>query len=125
MSDRSIGEPVLQRVCWPDASLEHFAADYDAVALRIRELSGRVLLIHCEGYIGYGLDGFWDETFIERVELVEDHPAIERYVKNISTRHDSGNEQRNTRRWKALIIHLGDGCCLEIVAARFSVGVAR
>jgi len=104
MSDHSRFETVLTSVLWPDAAIEHFAADYDAVVLRVRESTGRVLLIHCEGHIGYSLDGSWDETYIERVELVEDHPAIERNVKNISTRPgllvwlDSGNEARNTRR---------------------------
>ncbi len=115
-----------EQVLWPDATLEQVTIDYDAVSLRVRESTGRARLIRCEGHIGFGLFGFWDEMIIESAEMSTKHPAIERCTSSISRRLgegwiDSGNEQRNARDWVALIVHLSDGCCLEIVATRFTV----
>ena len=116
----------LHKVLWPDAILEHVAADYDAVVLRVRESTGRVRTIRCEGYVGYGVCGFWDEVVIERALVSTSHPFIERCTTSISGRlgddwPESGNEARNTRKWKALVIHLLDGASLEVVAAKFTV----
>jgi hypothetical protein len=126
MTGRSRDASVLNQVLWPDATLEYLAVDYDSVVLRVREATGQVRTIRCEGHIGYGLCGFWDEVIIERAEIAAEHPFIERCVSSISRRLgqgwiDSGNEQRNTRRWNALVVYLSDGSCLEIVAARFAV----
>lgn len=117
---------MLEQVLWQDSALEHVGADYDSVVLRVRESTGQVRTIRCEGHIGYGLCGSWDEIIIERVEVAAEHPFIERCVSSISRRLgagwiDSGNEQRTMRQWKALIVHLSDGSCVEIVAARFTV----
>lgn len=126
MTGRSEDESAFNQVLWPDASLEHVAADYDAVTLRIRESTGQARTIRCEGHIGFCLSGFWDEVIIERAELTLQHPFIERCVSSITRRlgedwGDSGNEQRNTRAWKALVVHLSDGSCVEVVAARFTL----
>lgn len=104
-------QSVLDAVLWPDATLEQMTADYEAVVLRIRESTGRVRMLRCEGHIGYGLCGFWDEVVIERAELRSEHPLIERCVDSISRRLgpgwiESGNEQRNTRQWQVLVVHL-------------------
>lgn len=116
---------MLEHVLWPDATLEYVAVDYDSVVLRVRESTGQMRTIRCEGHIGYGLCGFWDEVIIERAEVTSTHPFIERCVSSISQRLgqgwiDSGNEQRNSRQWRALVVHLSDGSCVEIVAARFT-----
>jgi hypothetical protein len=127
MPGHSESKAVLEQVLWPDATFEHLAVDYNAVVLRIRESTGTLKTVRCEGHIGLALQGFWDEVVVERAEIATEHPAIEESVSSISRRQgrewiDSGNEQRNSRRWTALLVHLSDGCCLEIVAAKFTVG---
>lgn len=126
MTGRSETDLALGHVLWPDATLEHVAADYDTVVLRIRESTGIERRIRCEGHIALSIEGFWDEVIVERAELVSEHVAIERATNSISRRFGanwlaSGNEERNSRRWLALIVHLADGCTLEVVAARFWV----
>ena len=116
----------MESILWPDASLEHVSVDYDAVVLQVRESTGQVKSVRCEGHIAFELSGFWDEVIIESAQLVSEHPAIDRAVRSIAQRlgdgwTDSGNEQRNTRRWMALVIDLSDGCAIEVVAAKFSV----
>lgn len=127
MTGRSESDLALAHVLWPDATLEQVTVDYDTVVLRIRESTGTERTIRCEGHIALGLEGFWDEVIIEHAELVSKHPTIERATSSISRRFgtswlDSGNEERNSRRWLALIVHLADGCSLQVVAARFCVG---
>jgi hypothetical protein len=117
----------MEQVLWRDASLEQASVDYDAVVLRIRESSGQVKSVRCEGYIAFALSGFWDETIIESAELLSQHPAIERAVSNIARRlgkgwTDSGNEQRNSRRWGSRDPPLG-GCSIDVVAAKCSVAM--
>ena len=80
MSGHSSSGTVLEQVLWPDATLESVTADYDAVTLRVRETSGKIRTICCEGYIGYAMYGFWDEVIIERAEITTEHPAIDRCV---------------------------------------------
>jgi hypothetical protein len=106
--------------------VEHVGLDYDSVLLRVRESSGLLRTVRCEGHIALCLDGFWDEVIVERAELASDHPAIRKSLSSISRRlgrnwPDSGNAQRNSRHWSALIVHLSDGCTIEIVAAKFTV----
>jgi len=89
-------------------------------------VNGYVKSVRCEGYIAFGLSGFWDEVIIDRAQLLSEHPSIDRALSSITQRlgtdwSDSGNEQRNTRRWMALVIHLSDGCLIEIVAANFTI----
>ena len=55
---------------WPDADLEQASLDYDAVVLRIRESTGHVKMVRCEGYIAFEMSGFWDEMIIESAELL-------------------------------------------------------
>jgi hypothetical protein len=119
-------EPMLHQVLWPDATLEQVMADYDSVALRIRESTGRIRTIRCEGHIGYALCGFWDEVIIERAEVRLEHPFLDLCVNSLSRRlghelSESGNVERNTRKWKVLLVHLSDGSCIEVAAAKFAV----
>jgi hypothetical protein len=119
-------DAVLAEVSWPDAELQRLTIDYDAVMLTVRESTGTERFIRCEGYIGYDMCGFWDEVVVERVELTDRHDAIDRCKNELSRRWganltDTGNDQRNSRTWQALILHLSDGAALELVAARFSV----
>jgi hypothetical protein len=119
-------EQVLDKVLWTDAALEQVTADYNSVVLRVRESTGVVRTIRAEGYIGMNLHGFWDEVIIERAEVSRVHPTIDSCINSISQRFgerwpESGNKTRNSRKWLALIVHLSDGACLEVVAAALSV----
>jgi len=126
MPGHSNDEAVLTEVLWADAELGTVSIDYDAVTVGVKESTGKQRLIRCEGYVGYGLCGFWDEVVVVRAELTDHHEAIQRCTNELSRRWgtdwpDTGNDGRNSRQWKALVIHLSDGTALEIVAARFSV----
>jgi len=131
MTGHSLDKSELDIVLWPDATLEQVAADYDAVTLRVRESTGQLRTIRCEGHVGYALCGFWDEIVIEHAIVTQDHPFIAECVENIARRLgagwiDSGNEQRNTRQWTALVVQFLDGARLQVVAARFTLdGSAR
>jgi hypothetical protein len=110
---------------WPDAELRSVLVDYDSVSITIRESTGLVRNVRCEGYIGYSICGFWDEVVIDNAELTDQHEAIDRCIAAISRRlgshwPETGNPARNTKNWKALIIRLSDGASLEIVAAEFT-----
>jgi hypothetical protein len=115
----------MHDVLWPDASIESVTADYDAIVLRLRESTGRQRVVRCEGYIGYALQGFWDEVIVSSARLMDQHPSIDRALQSLQGRlgsalGESGNVLRNTRDWKALIVELLDGASLEIVAVGFT-----
>jgi hypothetical protein len=114
---------VLGQFRWTDASIEDIHIDYEAVTLRIAQEDGKVSTLRAEGYIGCSLVGFWDEMIIERVEIVENHAGLAACVDTVRRRQgaswsDTGSEARNSRRFFALLVHLIDGCVLEIFAAR-------
>ena len=93
--------PAHMSVLWPDAAIERLTVDYDAVVLQIREATGTVKRVRCEGHIGLSLNGFWDEVIIEGADVLTSHPAIDRAVASITQRLgatwlDSGNEQRGS-----------------------------
>jgi hypothetical protein len=78
------------------------------------------------GYIGFRMLGAWDEMTIERADLQHDHPLIRECVESMTKRlgqnwEESGSPSRNMRTWSALVVHLGDGCALQVVAADFDV----
>lgn len=119
-------EDELGKICWPDALLEEVAITYDAVLLSVRQSNGVSHTLRAEGYIGYNLVGFWDELIIERAVISDAHPGLSACIESIHSRNgaafaDSGNVERNRRRWFALLLHLCDGCVLEIFPARIYV----
>jgi hypothetical protein len=119
---RSLSE-LLGQILWTDASIKDIQIDYEAVTLRIAQDDGKIFTLRAEGYIGYNLVGFWDEMIIERAEVVEKHAGLAACVDTVRRRHgaswpDTGSEARNSRRFFALLVHLIDGCVLEIFAAR-------
>lgn len=126
MHGHSSGEAVLQQVLWPDAELLAVSIDYAAVVIKIRESTGKVRSVRCEGYIGYSLAGFWDEVVVDRAKVVDSTDFAERCVNDISKRFgrdwpSTGNEQRNTRTWRVLVIQFSDGAQMEVVAASLQV----
>ena len=120
MTGRSNAEE-LARIYWADAEIEDIVIDYDCVALRVLQTDQKIATLRAFGYIGYNAVGFWDEMVIERAEVVDDHPELRACMSSINKRHptgDTGSEDRNTRRWFAVLVHLSDGCVIEIFAAR-------
>lgn len=100
--------------------------DFDAVVLAVTDYNGIPWMVRAEGYIGFCFEGIWDEMIIERAEISEHHPVIQKYSESIARRLgpawvDSRNATRNTRRWQALVVHFINGARLEIVAAAFTV----
>jgi len=116
----------MNNVLWPDAELQTIKVDYDAVIITIQEATGATRTVRGEGYIGYQMCGFWDEIVLVRAELFDQHPAIDRCTDMLTRRmgsawHVTGNQARNGRNWKALILHFSDESTFELVAAQFSV----
>src|SRR3569623_77011 len=104
---RSAGDASVGRmnVLWTDATIERCT-------------------LRCRGYIGFSVEGFWDEAIVERAELSTTHPAIQRARDAIGRRHrskvpTSGSPARNDGVSSCLTITLIDGCEIVVVAARF------
>lgn len=126
MTGRFSVNEVTSSVRWPDSLLEKVTVDYETVRVQVRESTGTTKVVLASGYVGYALVGFWDEGVIEKVEILDDHPSIARCVESITKRlganwSDTGSPDRNTRRWRAMLVYLSDGAVLEIVAASFAI----
>jgi hypothetical protein len=124
MPGHSHDDHALNTVLWPDADIEGITIDYDVFSLSINESTGRSRTIRGLGYIGFRMLGVWDEMIVEKAELRSNHPLIQECVENMTKRlgtswMESGSPARNSRNWSALIVHLGDGCELQVVAADF------
>lgn len=114
------------KVRWVDAEILGVAIDYDTVSLRVRESDGALRTLRAWGYIGYSMNGFWDELIVERAEVLDAHERLDSCVDGIRRRLgsrwlDSGSESRNSRQWFALLVHFLDGSVLEVFAARLTV----
>ena len=115
----------FRSVLWPDANLESISVDYDTIELALTESTGRQVRVLCAGHIGLTIVGFWDEMIVERAEVLDDDPAIDKCVRNIYDRHsgtvlDTGCPPRNTKEWALLRIRLIDGLAIDVVATQFS-----
>jgi hypothetical protein len=116
----------LDEVLWRDSEIESLNIDYDEVRIVIRETTGRHLELCCEGYIGYGCSGFWDEVVIEKADVMEFHPFVDKCVEGIAARlgsnpHPSGNNTRNNESWKAFVLRLIDGAEIVVACGDLSV----
>jgi len=111
-------------VLWTDATIERCTLDYDDVVIEVEQANGERCTLRCRGYIGFSVEGFWDEAIVERAELSTTHPAIQRARDAIGRRHrskvpTSGSPARNDGVSSCLTITLIDGCEIVVVAARF------
>jgi hypothetical protein len=117
---------LLDDVLWTDAELQSVKMDYDDVGIALAESSGRQVSVNCSGFIGFHLCGFWDEAVIEEAVVVNDDPVIDACVHSIRTRYsgevpETGNSERNRRKWFLLRIILSDGASIDIVAAGLKI----
>jgi len=113
-------------ILWPDASMKRLAAGYDELTVYLNEDNGVSKALHCKGYLGLQLVGFWDEIIVESASVYIDHPFIvecEQRVKNLPS---AGTDTRSKSGNRLLEIIFCDGCKLWICAHRFaSVPVER
>jgi hypothetical protein len=124
MAGRSDGQQISD-VLWPDAEIASISIDYHAVAIALRESTGRQRTVTCHGHIGCQLAGFWDEVVVERAELKESDPFLTECLRVIASAYDgpapdTGDPARNKRSWRILLVHLGNGAVLRIVASSFT-----
>src|SRR3974390_3477963 len=84
------GEGIL----WPDASLEGVEAGYEVFSIRVREESGGGKVVHCLGYIGFQMAGFWDEVIIETARVLSDHPFISDCERRLKSMPETGAKTR-------------------------------
>jgi hypothetical protein len=110
----------LTSVLWADAEIDEISIDFDSISIQIKESTGLWTTILCEGYIGYQVIGFWDESVVESGIVTQDHPFIAHCLGSIQNRYKrppppTGNAARDRGKWCALVITLIDGS--EIVIA--------
>lgn len=112
---------------WADAEFDTISIDYDEIIITITETaSSRSRKIHCRGYIGYKLEGFWDEVVIEKGDLVSEDGFLTDCINNLEKRYPSslpetGQTERNRQEWRVLIVKFSDGAEMKIVANKFYV----
>jgi hypothetical protein len=109
----------FRNILWSDAELLSIAIDYANLSLTIRESTGQLRRVICEGYIGYQTLGFWDEIVISKAELESEGKFLECCVKSLdgrlgTNRPESGSEARNRQASLQLTITFSDECRLFV-----------
>jgi len=113
-----------ESISWADASLEKIETTYDDVALLLREDGGARRLLHCLGYVGFQMVGFWDEVIIEKATICSDHPFIAECERRLERLPASGTNTRHPTGNRLLEVTFIDGCRLWVCANRFQcVGI--
>lgn len=108
-----------RNVLWADAELLGVTADYDSLSLTLRESTGEVRRIVCEGCIGYEAIGVWDEIVVAEARLNVGGPFLTRCIEELerrlgATRPPSGSQARNGRTTMELTVVLSDGCEIRV-----------
>jgi hypothetical protein len=114
-------------VLWADAELICVAIDYGDLSLTLRESTGRVRRVVCEGYIGYEMVGTWDEIVVTEAHLESVSPFLTRCIDELERRLGahrlpSGSAARNTRMAMQLTIVLSDGCEVHVAMNGLHIG---
>lgn len=109
----------LTKVVWPDAELLRIEIDYEDVKLHVREPTGQVRRVICQGYLGYELSGFWDEVVIVSAEVSNRGSYLDHCLDSIAKRLGisplpTGSDIRNNGQPMQLILTLSDGCQLNV-----------
>ena len=113
------GRKRRRNVLWTDAELLGITVDYDSLSLTLRESTGQVRRVVCEGYIGYEALGMWDEIVVAEARLSVVGPFLTRCIEELerrlgAARLPSGSEARNSRAAMELAIVLSDGCEVRV-----------
>lgn len=116
-------------ILWADAQITSLSVSYDSVELDVRESSGRRVRVVADGHIGFQLLGFWDEVVVESADLVPAHPFAEQCLTSIAERlgepaPPTGSLERNSGKFRTLVVSLSDGALLLCAAARFHTELA-
>jgi len=109
------GESIL----WPDSSLEGVQAEYENFSIHIREETGARKTVHCIGYIGFQMIGFWDEMIIETARVLPVHSFITDCEQRVKFLPETGAKSRVASGNVLFEIILIDGCKLWVCAHRF------
>ena len=121
---------MLSQVLWPDAELCRIEVDYSDLQLVVKESTGLVKQVTCEGYLGYELTGLWDEMIISSAELAKEGPFLDRCLESITRRlgvspPPSGSEARNRERAMQFTLTFSDGCQLNVATKGRRVDIAK
>ncbi len=112
----------INSVLWPDAEIDNLSIDYDTVSISLKESTGRKRIITCEGYIGYKVVGFWDESIVASGNVEYNHPFITECLGVVRAKYGdkawpTGSPARNQNNWSLLRIELIDGIEILIVCS--------
>lgn len=119
----------LGQVLWADAELCRVEVDYGDLHLLVRESTGSLKRVICEGYLGYEIAGFWDEVVIASVEVLDSGSFLDRCLSSLNRRLGalplpSGSEARNRSCAMQLVLTLDDGCQLNVAMKGLRVEVS-
>ena len=119
MDGHSRATTAYRNVLWADAELLGVTVDYENLSLTLRESTGQVRRVVCEGYIGYEAVGIWDEIVVAEARLDVIGPFLTRCLNELErrlgvTRLSSGSEARNGTAAMELTIVLSDGCEVRV-----------
>jgi hypothetical protein len=120
MDGLSRATTAYRTVLWADAELLGVTVDYENLSLTLRESTGQVRRVVCEGYIGYEALGVWDEIVVAEARLNAVGPFLSRCIEELerrlgANRLPSGSGARNgTADAMELIIVLSDGCEVRV-----------
>lgn len=108
-----------REVLWADAELIAITIDYENLTLTLRESTGKIQRLVCEGYVGYEMVGVWDEVVIAGARLDATGPFLARCINELdgrlgTNRRASGSEARNRTVTMELTIILSDGCEVHV-----------
>jgi len=115
LSNNIEGEHIL----WPDSNLEGVQAEYENFSIQIREETGARKTVHCVGYIGFQMLGFWDEMIVENSKSSAAHPFVIDCEQKVKSLPETGAKVEclvATYSWKSPSI---DSCRLWVCAHCF------
>lgn len=119
MDGPSSATTAYSNVLWKDAELLGVTVDYENFSLTLRESTGQIRRVVCEGYIGYEALGVWDEIVVAEAHLDVVGPLLSRCIESLERRLGatplpSGSEARNGTAAMELTIVLSDGCEVRV-----------
>ena len=83
MDGPSSAPTAYSNVLWTDAELLGVTVDYENFSLTLRESTGQIRRVVCEGYIGYEALGVWDEIVVAEAHLDVVGPLLSRCIESL------------------------------------------